>query len=1082
MPEDSKDLNKLPVSEEEKKRIRKIIKDRAPSTRRRTSQFVFWDEISSTIGQPFNFTNIPLSKLDEMRRDPILAFAMHYLKIPVIRAPWRIDCEDPQIASFVDNNLRHIYARFVLQYLTSLDFGYQAIVKRFSFGNPDWQYVDPDDPNMTKKNVWDEGNIQAILWENFVSLAPELVEPQWNSSGEFDGIIYNSSDGTGQFPFQEMDSDDAVKVDLDHCQPPDEPVLTVNRGYIPIGELDENDKLVVWDKKQKRFCRKQGFEFEKVTRQYSGELITISTEDGKSTRVTPNHKVTVRWSAEAEDKHTVYLMKKGNWWRIGTAKAVVKRGSEEKRTSGVNQRALAEGADSAWILGVFDSKNDALFYENLWSNKYKVPDIVFRDEQKGRSEHCLRTEQLEEIWEQIDSETGAKQILDIFGLDENLPFYTPRTGTNRGNRGWLSHAANLISGYMEIPVDNEEEKSSWSLLSLKKENYEGDVVSLEVPPHNHYVSGNGVVVHNSLWITNEKDSVFGSLWGYPRLGYAYPYWWSYWFRWALADRAFEKSIDPGVIVRFPDSVDDVDEDGEPIDYRDFAFLLGENARSNDTVALPSTLIEGGGVDEKSMSMYEWDIQPMESSVNFSAFIESFKELEILKIRSLWLPEQALVEGSGGTSSRNVADTFGSLLQESQAMLMSEIDDHINNYMIPQLVAINFPEKKGITCKKVTTGFGENDIALSKSLVQLIGQKDPNKLQVDIRKTLQEAGVPVLSYQQIQNEEKKAAEAAAAAMPAAGPNVAQVPSNNDVGFEMLYTKPRQTIYLSETDSFSNKLPDQRHFQDKEVKKLATDINILAKNAYKDAYNDFLDSLPEDLELDETSDKIDKLLENWDFDFSDKITGIDQRVRDIMKRAGNIELSKIGFPSEFEINGEAENWAREHGAFLAKTIGDTTKAELRTFLAAELAAATSVSELADKIRNKFEAFPDWKATRLARTETSQAYNFGTLFAGMENGIKKVQAIDAQGAHKDAECVERNGRIFNITEALNIIDHPNGTLEWNLIKSDNLSVKQFDTDDTDFMAFYDEPSETIYLSSELSEEAAQEYLIGIVDVINK
>ena len=40
-------------------------------------------------------------------------------------------------------------------------------------------------------------------------------------------------------------------------------------------------------------------------------------------------------------------------------------------------------------------------------------------------------------------------------------------------------------------------------------------------------------LYHSLWVTNEKDPNFGSIFGYPRLGYAYRYWWSYWFRWAI---------------------------------------------------------------------------------------------------------------------------------------------------------------------------------------------------------------------------------------------------------------------------------------------------------------------------------------------------------------------------------------------------------------------------------------------------------------------------------------------------------------------------------------------------------------------
>jgi hypothetical protein len=196
------------------------------------------------------------------------------------------------------------------------------------------------------------------------------------------------------------------KVDVDHCSPPDEMILTANRGPVQMGDLADDDRLVVWDKKQKRMNRVRGYAFEKAVRPYSGPLLTISA-GGSSTRVTPNHKVTVRWTAEAEEKKVVYLMRKGNWWRIGVAAVVTRKGGV--RTSGISHRVSAEGADAAWVLGVFDTKNEALYHERLWSCQYGIPDMVFQDVQAGRSEACLKTTQLETIWSQIDTATRCSR-------------------------------------------------------------------------------------------------------------------------------------------------------------------------------------------------------------------------------------------------------------------------------------------------------------------------------------------------------------------------------------------------------------------------------------------------------------------------------------------------------------------------------------------------------------------------------------------------------------------------------------------------------------------------------------------------
>jgi hypothetical protein len=41
-----------------------------------------------------------------------------------------------------------------------------------------------------------------------------------------------------------------------------------------------------------------------------------------------------------------------------------------------------------------------------------------------------------------------------------------------------------------------------------------------------------------------------------------------------------------------------------------------------------------------------------------------------------------------------------------------------------------------------------------------------------------------------------------------------------------------------------------------------------------------------------------------------------------------------------------------------------------------------------------------------------------------VNQVQAIDGD---KDTECAERDGRYYSTDDALNVTDHPNGTLDW-------------------------------------------------------
>ncbi len=488
-----------------RERLKKRLKQgRRPSAQDQTGPGVNWTNWMDVLGQPFDVTRIPLAKLESMRRDPMLAFGLMFVKVPLIRAPWYIQSSDARRAAFVDKALRRIYGRFILAWCNSLDYGFSAIVKRFEEAeNLDWTYVDTT--TQTDKPVWESKTVKPIIWKPFTALNPRSVIPHWNAKGEFAGIDFS--------PYQ---------------------------GVSPFG------------------------------------------------------------------------------------------------TSGF---------------------------------------------------------------------PGGGTVGDT-------------------------------SKVADIPLD-------WA-----------------------------------LWATNEKDSVFGSYWGYPRTGYAVRYWWLYWYEFALSARAFERWADPPFMVFHPadEAVDP--ETNEPIDFGAEALDLAEKLRSGANIAMPSTVIRG--FDERQTSVREWWAEQMKSEVNFDALMKKFEYLDVQKLRAVMVPEQALVEGKGGTSSRNVAATFGDIFQESQAVLMEEIDDHINRYMIPQLLEVNFGPG-GPPCTKVTTGFDPQDIETMRSIIESVANKTGiDKLPVDERELLQRLGVPTMKASDFQKrldeiaaeQEKQhaqAIEAKTAGRPVAGVN-------------------------------------------------------------------------------------------------------------------------------------------------------------------------------------------------------------------------------------------------------------------------------------------------------------------------
>ena len=175
------------VTPEEVNAIRASIgaKEVAPSSRVQ-SVFSSWRDVADQLGDPFEREKIPLSKLRQMRRDSMLGFGLSFIKNTHIKMKWYAKAQDtngpnPQIAAHLDHDLRRIFASFVMQYLNSLDFGFQGLVKRFEFRVPSGTYVNinPDTGEETEEPIWSEGGIQPLAWKEFVALRPEGVEPIW---------------------------------------------------------------------------------------------------------------------------------------------------------------------------------------------------------------------------------------------------------------------------------------------------------------------------------------------------------------------------------------------------------------------------------------------------------------------------------------------------------------------------------------------------------------------------------------------------------------------------------------------------------------------------------------------------------------------------------------------------------------------------------------------------------------------------------------------------------------------------------------------------------------------------------------
>jgi hypothetical protein len=78
------------------------------------------------------------------------------------------------------------------------------------------------------------------------------------------------------------------------------------------------------------------------------------------------------------------------------------------------------------------------------------------------------------------------------------------------------------------------------------------------------------------------------------------------------------------------------------------------------------------------------------------------------------------------------------------------------------------------------------------------------------------------------------------------------------------------------------------------------------------------------------------------------------------------------------------------------------------------------VAERVREKFAGYADWRADRIARTETGIAYNTGNVLGYRQADVTHVQVIDGD---QDEECAKANGQIWTLAQALaNPLAHPN------------------------------------------------------------
>jgi hypothetical protein len=231
-------------------------------------------------------------------------------------------------------------------------------------------------------------------------------------------------------------------------------------------------------------------------RNYEGKLFTINAGDS-FTRVTPNHKFLVRWSGRPIEKYVTYLMKKGEYFRIGWCQLFQKSGDFH-----LGQRARLEKADAAWILGVHNSRSAASMEESVLSTRFALPLPQF---QSGSEAGHYTQDFLDNFWREVslwsDLRGNAIELLEHFGRDIEYPIYTGKNGRQGRTTLFVTQACNVIPSMMAVALygqDADPRVPVWETVEVSEEDYKGPVYSLDVDKHHNYVA-DGILTNNSIY-------------------------------------------------------------------------------------------------------------------------------------------------------------------------------------------------------------------------------------------------------------------------------------------------------------------------------------------------------------------------------------------------------------------------------------------------------------------------------------------------------------------------------------------------------------------------------------------------------
>jgi ATP-dependent DNA helicase UvrD/PcrA len=152
---------------------------------------------------------------------------------------------------------------------------------------------------------------------------------------------------------------------------------------------------------------------------FDGQVVVITTDDGRELRATPNHVVFARIDPDPASFYVYLMYHRRLGYRVGVTRGV-RSGDDKARVPGIQMRTSHETANRLWILATCASPADARYLESYYAAEYGLPTMVFHT--RGRR-MALMQHHIERLYKEVDTRSRARRLMADLLLFPEYPHH-----------------------------------------------------------------------------------------------------------------------------------------------------------------------------------------------------------------------------------------------------------------------------------------------------------------------------------------------------------------------------------------------------------------------------------------------------------------------------------------------------------------------------------------------------------------------------------------------------------------------------------------------------------------------------------